>query len=346
MATNAVDRAAWLTDSTTRLVLFVGLPFWFCTSAIRTLTAPLRGPALLTQQGAIITAALVLYVFALRWGWSRDRIVSASLLQVGGLCVFGLVAYTISRLLFARTDVELATALNYALSYCFGLALMVGIRNTIALREAQLERAALRASAMRSHLYALRMQMNPHFVFNTLNSISALQETDTRRARELLHSMSNMFRSTLAASRSESHALGAELAIAREYLAIQAARSDSRLCFDLHADTETLVYQVPSLLLQPLVENAAMHGRSDDRHTLRIWLRAWSAAAVGGKLQLWIEIGNQSSGRMASGELGGGYGLANTEERLATRYATAATLRLERPDVGTFVATLSLPATK
>lgn len=345
MASTTANRVALLSGSTTRLIIFVGLPFWLIASAIRILTVPSRKPSILWHQAAIVATALIFYVVAMRWGWSRERAAATSLLQLAVLALFCLVAHAVLRLGDLGGEVELATIFDYLLSYAFGLALMVGIRNTIALREAQLERAALRASAMRSHLYALRMQMNPHFAFNTLNSISALLEVDTRRARKLLHSMSDLFRSTLAASKQEAHTLGNELAIANDYLTIQAARSDSRLRFEVYADTDTLRYQIPSLLLQPLVENAAMHGRADDRHTLRIWLRAWTAAAVGGQLRLWMEIGNQSSGPLITTERGGGYGLANTEERLNTRYGVAATLRLERPDVGTFVATLGLPAT-
>lgn len=262
-------------------------------------------------------------------------------LIIGAL--FALSIQPVLRMAGRNPTAPLLTTLDYLLSYGFCFALILIVRSNLKLREMQLARATLETAAMHSQMQALRMQLNPHFAFNALNSIAALLDREPQRARNLLMSMSELFRRTLATANTEQHSLDAELGIAKNYLAIQRERFGARFSYELQIDPETRFCVVPTLLLQPLVENAVIHGVADDRHQLRIWIRAWIAGGRDAALKLWIEVGNQSSGSILQTHRGSGLGLSTTQRRLQTAYGVRSDLRVLQPDLGTFVVMLNLP---
>ena len=120
----------------------------------------------------------------------------------------------------------------------------------------------LRLQTSRSELKALRAQINPHFLFNALNAIASLIHTDPPRADAAVEQLAEVFRYTLRRSEQEWAPLDQELAFARAYLDVEQARFGKRLEFSIDADARLARAQVPSMLLQTLVENAVKHGIS------------------------------------------------------------------------------------
>ena len=233
-------------------------------------------------------------------------------------------------------------ALDMLACYAFGIVLLVGVRSALALRDQQFAAAALRNAWMQARLQSLRMQLSPHFLFNSLNAVATLIEIDPPRARRLVVSISDLFRRALAAGDSEWTTLAEEVAFARDYLDVQSTRFESRLACEIDEDPSAAKLRVPVMLLQPLVENSLVHGTSGDSDSLKVWLRT-DRELKAGRERLVIEVGNRSTGPLAAGRGGTGIGLGNTQGRLETIYGDRASLAWRRPDDSTFIVTLTLP---
>lgn len=180
----------------------------------------------------------------------------------------------------------------------------------------QLERSQLETSLRQAQLDALRMQLNPHFLFNTLQTISVLMMDDTASANRMLVRLSDLLRSTLRSSVDSFTLLRDEIAFLRAYLEIEQIRFADRLhvTWNLHPDTERAL--VPTLLLQPLVENSIRHGiaRMATPGTITI-----SAHITEDVLHLAVaDTGPGLSGTQR--EAGHGIGLSNTRKRLKQLY--------------------------
>ncbi len=182
-----------------------------------------------------------------------------------------------------------------------------------------------------AQLSALTAQMNPHLLFNALNTVAALIRTDPDRAEETVIRLADLYRGVLAATRLNAHSLAAELAICDAYLAVERARFGDRLRVSVHSDGDLSVL-VPALILQPLVENAVTHGLL--------------GKAAGGALSIEVTVGSMISlvvdddgvGMGHSTRSGNGAGIAVLKERLELAYGDRATLRyLERAGGGTRV---------
>jgi signal transduction histidine kinase len=126
----------------------------------------------------------------------------------------------------------------------------------------------LAAELTRAELSALRSKMQPHFLFNALHGISSVMETDVAKARQMMVALSHLLRSSLHTG-SERAALEQEVQFARDYLDLQHMRFEERLLYDLHVDARPHV-RVPAFLLQPLVENAVIHGMADRSEPTRV----------------------------------------------------------------------------
>jgi two-component system, LytTR family, sensor kinase len=179
---------------------------------------------------------------------------------------------------------------------------------------AELIHRAEERQLVHARLATLRSQINPHFLFNTLNSISALIRTDADTAREMTRRLSSIFRKSLEDS-SDTHPLSSEIDFLDDYLSIERVRfGDERFRFERDLDPATLGVAVPSLLLQPLVENAVKHGIS--RRTEGGTVRIVSRRARGG-VEISIENDGPAVGPLELESLfGKGVGLRNTAERL------------------------------
>jgi|SRR5215469_2365422 len=185
-------------------------------------------------------------------------------------------------------------------------------------REAEKREIQLRVLARDSELKALKAQVNPHFLFNSLNSISALTTSDAARAREMCVLLGDFLRKTLGLGEKAVIPLREELGLIRSYLAVEKVRFGARLSLEESVAPEALEYAVPPLLLQPLVENAVAHGISNLTEGGFIRLSV-HCDGEGAARDLAIRVENNFDPEMPRRK-GTGVGLVNVRQRLLTRY--------------------------
>jgi two-component sensor histidine kinase len=207
--------------------------------------------------------------------------------------------------------------------------------------QVRLREARLREQAARAELAALQARINPHFFFNTLNTISSLVDEDPRRAGDLVTTLAELFRYTFRATESRPVRLEEELEFVRRYLTIEQARFGERLRVVSEVSAAALQVLVPGLLLQPLVENAVGHGVAPLRRggTVRIAARVESDELV-------VEVSDDGRGLPPHGDpVRPGHGLDNVRQRLATLYGERGRLSLAPGAGGSgAVATIRIPA--
>jgi len=182
-------------------------------------------------------------------------------------------------------------------------------------REAQRQREQnLRELAIQSELRALRAQINPHFLFNALNTLADLTQEDPKGAEAAILHLSHVFRYALEASRRESVTLGEELDFLDAYLAVECLRFEDKLRYEIDASSDVRGCRIPPMLIQPVVENAVKHGVSRKIEGGRVRI---GAALENGRLH--IEVKDNGVGfdpTALKGQRGGGVGLENVRSRL------------------------------
>ena len=209
-------------------------------------------------------------------------------------------------------------------------------------RERELHAAELQHELVEAKLSALRMQLNPHFLFNTLHAVSALIHENPDAADRVLVRLSELLRLTLDQSRPEEVALCEEMAFLEGYLEIEQARFSDRLKIEKNVSPETSEALVPFLILQPLVENALRHGIEPSEKTGRLTIRA---SRSNGTLQLSVtDNGAGLDGGTANP--GKGIGLSNTRSRLRHLYGEDCSLELVPAQGGGLEARINLPFKK
>jgi LytS/YehU family sensor histidine kinase len=207
--------------------------------------------------------------------------------------------------------------------------------------EVRLVQARLREQAAIAELAALQARINPHFFFNTLNTISSLLEEDPRRADQIVETLADLFRYTFRAADAGPVRLEEELEFVQSYLTIEQARFGERLRIVREVAPSALSVRIPGLILQPLVENAVAHGIAPRKRggTLRIDARL-------DRDELLVEVGDDGVGlpRQGADPIHEGHGLGNVRQRLKTLYGEAASIEiLPGPEgIGT-VARLRIP---
>ena len=206
------------------------------------------------------------------------------------------------------------------------------------LADAERDRLRLRASLAEARMRALEAQLNPHFLFNALNTVRALVTDEPAEARRAVTLLSAILRRTLAAGREPTHPVAAELDLVRDYLALEGIRFERRLRARVEAEDGALGAEVPALLVQTLVENAVKHGVARRRDGGDVDVRV---ALDGAGLVVRVESPLADGAADAEGT---GVGLANARERLALLYGAAARLSLTLAD-GRAVAEAHVPAT-
>ncbi|HEX9952840.1 MAG TPA: histidine kinase, partial [Rubricoccaceae bacterium] len=189
------------------------------------------------------------------------------------------------------------------------------------------------------------MQLNPHFLFNALNAVSALAGDDPDAVRRLVARLSSLLRRVLDAPPDAEVSLADELAFLRDYLDIQQVRFEGRLAVRESVQPEAFGALVPAFLLQPLVENAVEHG-ADEAAGGRVEIDARVEAAPGGPAgarRLIVVVRNDARRGGLRGEASERVGLTNTRARLAAHAGPDATLTLRHAPDGTFDAEVALP---
>jgi two-component system LytT family sensor kinase len=212
---------------------------------------------------------------------------------------------------------------------------LAGREQDRALQAARLERELFEA-----RLTALKMQLNPHFLFNTLNMISSQVREEPARAEAMIAHLADFLRLTLRHSQAQQVPLATELEFLDAYLEIMKARFEERLLVELQIDPDAGDALVPQLLLQPLVENAITHAMGDHRQPARLRI---SAAKSGARLRLVVEDNGPGVADAGRPLLGRGVGLTNTAERLRHLYGEDHALTLATPEAGGLRLEISLP---
>ena len=235
----------------------------------------------------------------------------------------------LARKLSSSTQVEL---MSYVI--ITGLAVAARVYRDLHARELDAER--LRVALGQTETALLRAQMQPHFLFNTLNAISALVAEDPAKARTLIALLGDLLRMSLEDGRAQETRLADEMALTRAYLAIEQARLGDRLTVVEEIAPDVLSLTVPSLLLQPLVENAVRHGIAPLVRGGTVWI---TARRVDGRLR--IGVADDGRGAVKTTE---GIGLGNTRRRLTQLYGDRACITVESGKG--FQVTIDLPVSE
>src|SRR5262249_53940499 len=177
------------------------------------------------------------------------------------------------------------------------------------------EREQLEARLARAQLQSLRLQLHPHFLFNTLNTINALISTDRRAAERVISGLSELLRMSLSSASEQEVTLSKELELLAHYIEIQQIRFHDRLTVDFRIDPESRYALVPNLMLQPLVENAIRHGIAPRAAPGNVIV---AATRRGSRLELSV-VGD-GVGEKPRADHRDGVGLGNTRARLVSLY--------------------------
>ncbi|QOY92703.1 histidine kinase [Massilia sp. UMI-21] len=206
-------------------------------------------------------------------------------------------------------------------------------------QEARLRAETIERQALQAQLRLLQAQIEPHMLFNTLANLQGLIAIDPDRANAMLDQLIQYLRATLGATRSESTTLGAEFDAMQAYLGLMGVRMGERLAYRLELPAALRQAQVPPMLLQPLVENAIVHGLEPKIEGGEITI---SAVADDGQLHIRVHDTGLGPGR-STGRSGGGVGIDTTRERLRVLYGERAEIKLAPAQPQGTLVHLSLP---
>lgn len=270
----------------------------------------------------------------------RPFLFIANLLVAGDINVAGTHYANFWDASFAPAPWLSATLVNYMV-YLLGLFIIIGVNARLDLQQERDRAAELQARWLNARLDTLRGQLNPHFLFNSLHTISSLLLVDPRRADKLLADFSDVLRISLREGQREFSTVREELDYARRYLTIEETRFEDRLAVCFEVDEEALGLQVPSLILQPLIENAIKHGISNSAgpHTVTV-----AAHRCGETLVLEVSNDFRADASPVSADRRMGIGLTNVRERLAAIYAADFTLSSQALPGHRWSTRISLPS--
>jgi len=206
-------------------------------------------------------------------------------------------------------------------------------------RERELRTSRLETQLAQAQLKVLKMQLDPHFLFNTLHSISSLMQQDVEAADDMLARLSDLLRMSLEDVNEQEVTLKREMEFLDGYLAIQQIRFRDRFKVRVNIDPKSLDALVPNMILQPLVENAVQHGIASRAGAGQLEVRS---AVQNGTVRL--EVRDDGPGPADdTGEGTGGVGLANTRARLQQLYGNSCRFSLTRPEQGGTLVVLEIP---
>lgn len=203
-------------------------------------------------------------------------------------------------------------------------------------RRQQLDTLQLETLIKELELKTIKAHINPHFIFNSLNSIRALIDENPTRARTAVTELSNILRSSMQVDKAETVTFEKELNIVKDYLALENMRFEDRLQVEYEIDEETLDQQVPPMMLQTLVENAIKHGIS--KH-----IRGGVIKIISDFKNDYHELAVQNTGSLNGGLNGEGFGLSSTQNRLGLLYGDKASFEIRQVTASTVEARVLIP---
>lgn len=292
-------------------------------------------------------AAMVLFPFVLwfarRFSWPA-QIVGLLLFSAGHTTLMalsrsalfplaGLGHYNYGLMLY-RYPME---ASQDVIVYAVMVALIYFFDRQQAARRVELEASRLQTELAQVKLENLRLQLHPHFLFNTLNAVSSVMYDDVRKADAMLARLSEFLRIILTTAESQEITLDEELQIERLYVEIMKARLENNLQLAITADPDARLARVPPLILQPIIENAIHHGMADARAALAIGITVRSKGP-----NVEIHVSDNGAG-LSDTTPAFGHGLNNVLSRLTHLHGNAAQLRLAQLEPQGTDACLLLP---
>lgn len=230
--------------------------------------------------------------------------------------------------------------INYGLAFIMWCAMYFLINTLENYKQAEIENLRWEALRTETELNRLKSQLNPHFMFNAMNVIRALVDENPARSKEAITQLSGLLRNTLQSGKHKVIPLQQEIDVVRDYLSLESARMEERLRITWNISPEIESFDVPPLMLQTLVENCIKHGISK--------------LAEGGEVIITISQSEkglnvilENSGYFDSqAKPESGYGLRNSQERLALLYNGRAQLTLKNSDHNTVITELFIPKTQ
>ena len=302
------------------------------------------------DAAAVLAPACLIYAFDCLSTWYIARVRPLTASGAGSLILTWLLAAAAGGGTLAgcawvagwvmRKPVQGRFALFFAMGmllYLIAAGLHYALLAIESSREAERKAGEARTLAREAQLQALKFQINPHFLFNSLHSIAALATLDGSRAREMCVRLAEFLRSSIGLETRERIPLEEELALARSYLEVERVRFGERLKVQEQIEPECRHCAVPALLLQPLVENAVKHGIAVlvEGGCIRIGARSQAGDVI-----ITLENSYDPDGDAAPARLG--MGLAHVRRRLAMRYGDTAEIETARAD-GVYRVVLRLP---
>lgn len=292
-----------------------------------------------------------------RWGWLQlgwsallprvlvlAFVMSVAWTAIGYGYLYGLLGEPWVSTKLTMTLGMTASTLNGTLLFCGWFSLYFIYHTFERLRRLQLEQLRLAASVKEAELRALKSQVNPHFLFNSLNSLRALIDEDAPRARESVTRLANMLRYSLQSGQQETVPLEEEIRIVEDYLALEMIRHEDRLRVRWAVEDEARALAVPPMLLQTLVENAVKYGISTRREGGEVTI---AAALDGADLHIRVsnpgDLSSPPSPAAARAGSSTGVGLRNASERLQLLFGDRARLSLAAEPAGCVTAHVLIP---
>ena len=312
-----------------RAVLWLTLIFWISNYALLTLATALAGRAHLPQLIPIRIGEMALglcFCFAIhlilrRLSTTRKRLIALAIIAPIFAEIFAWAVFFSEATIFPELSLKnftwsgaVRTILQWTWFFLAWALAYLTVSYSFDVRDEQQRTAELRERAHAAQLRALHSQINPHFLFNSLNSVSALiLDRQIEQADDMVAKLAQFLRLGLSADPTHKIALATEVELQRTYLQIEQLRySDLEILISV--PDELLEAQVPALILQPLIENAVKYGVANEAPPARISLRAWREES-----RLHLEVINNSSPQ-ASVRKGAGIGLSNVHQRLLLIY--------------------------
>jgi len=267
-------------------------------------------------------------------------VADASLYYGGQMSLFEFLQVGIRGVVHAPL-VALSTGLDVAFQYSIALGLIGGVLTWKRYQREAAERAALALETERARRMALRRQLDPHSLFNTLNAVAAAIRTAPATAIAMIAALGDLLRESLEEER-EISTVEEEFALAGRYLSLYALRFPDRLTVEIDSTKECAGVLVPTLLLQPLVENAALHGVESGAARVDVRLAVERLGEAG--VRIAIENTVSPEAQLPAPADSPGIGLRNTWNRLTTHYGQRFDLHWERPSADRVRLVLDHPA--
>lgn len=350
-----LPNGSYYSDTVRRATLWLGICYWATEFIISSImwgilgvdpmeAAP--GKFVLMLYGIGMTLAISFVIYKLHNVHLAVKIVTCFALALAAAAIGAVVDFIIY-LVCILPQVAMFNWTNFGYTLVYGMSLFLGwsclfvaLLYSFEIRENERRLAASREEALSAQMRALRYQVNPHFLFNTLNSIAGLvEEGNNVGAGRMVLSLSSFLRTTLELDPLNDVRLAEELTLQTGYLNIEGERFSDRMKVRLDVAQELENALVPSLILQPLIENAVKHGVSDKPGMVEILI---SAGRVGEVLNLSVENDVSETSRQSRMQ-GMGIGLKNVAHRIETRFPGAGSCVAGYVAPSRFRASLTMP---